>query len=106
MLCPIAGEITTWNVEELLLRRPVRQGQVLLQVAETKGDWELELRLPEDRAGYLAEAQRDFGNDLNVTYRLATDPGVDHEGRVTEVHLIAEYPRRRRQYRAGQGGDR
>ncbi len=90
VLCPIAGEITTWNVEELLLRRPVRQGQVLLQVAETTGEWELELRMPEDRAGYLSEARRDMGKDLKVTYRLATDPGVDHEGRVTEVHEIAD----------------
>ena len=90
VLCPISGEITTWNVEELLLRRPVRQGQVLLQVAETAGNWELELRMPEDRAGYLSEALRNMGKDLKVTYRLATDPGVDHEGRVTEVRGIAD----------------
>ena len=90
VLSPISGEITTWNVEELLMRRPVHLGQVLLQVAETSGAWELELRMPEDRSGYLAEALRDFDKDLKVTYRLATDPGVDHEGRVREVHRIAE----------------
>lgn len=90
VVSPVAGEITTWDVEQTLKFRPVRQGQVLLDVANTSGDWELELQMPEDKAGYLADAQREFGQDLKVTYRLATDPGVDHEGTVREVHLSAE----------------
>jgi multidrug efflux pump subunit AcrA (membrane-fusion protein) len=90
VLSPVAGEVTTWNVDEMLQGRPVRQGQVLLRVAETAGDWELELRLAEDQAGYLAEARQHMSPDLQVTYRLATDPGIDHHGTITEVHLVAE----------------
>jgi hypothetical protein len=61
-------------------------------VANRSGDWELELQMPEDRAGALAAARNDpnLGPALKVTYRLATAPGVDHEGTVKDVHLAAE----------------
>ncbi|HWA98367.1 MAG TPA: HlyD family efflux transporter periplasmic adaptor subunit, partial [Pirellulales bacterium] len=89
---PIAGQVTTWNIEQLLRQRPVRQGQVLLSVADTSGDWELELRMPEDRIGHVVEYQRRLGpsDPLHVTYRLATAPGVDHSGEVIEIHRSAE----------------
>jgi multidrug efflux pump subunit AcrA (membrane-fusion protein) len=87
---PLDGEVTTWNVAELLYQRPVRQGQVLLNVADPLGEWELELRVPEDQIGYVARAQRDLRNDLPVTYRMATDPLTDHLGSVIDVHRAAE----------------
>jgi multidrug efflux pump subunit AcrA (membrane-fusion protein) len=87
---PITGEMTTWNVDELLYERPVRQGQTLMSVADSAGPWELELCVPEDRMGYVLDAQRALGNDLRVEYRLATDPESDHIGAVDEVHLAAE----------------
>jgi multidrug efflux pump subunit AcrA (membrane-fusion protein) len=89
---PITGEVTTWNVEQLLRERPVRQGQVLVSVADDNGPWELELRMPEHRMGELADADRRLaaGEPVWVTYRMATSPGVDHEGKVTEIHRSAE----------------
>ena len=92
---PIAGEITTWNVVELLMQRPVQEGQELLSVADPNGEWELELDVPEDRMGYIerardTEKEADAGDDLDVTYILAIDPSVEHEGVVREVHLNAE----------------
>jgi hypothetical protein len=92
VVTPIGGEVTTWDVEQLLKTRPVHQGDALIDVADTSGQWELELRMPEDRVGHLLEAQHDpdLGQELKVTYRLATDPGMDHEGTVVEVHKSAE----------------
>jgi multidrug efflux pump subunit AcrA (membrane-fusion protein) len=91
VLSPTDGEVTTWNVEQLLKLRPVQQGQLLMSVADPAGDWELELRFPEDRAGALATAiNKSEGDPLHVTYRLATDPGTSHQGLVKEVHLTAE----------------
>jgi multidrug efflux pump subunit AcrA (membrane-fusion protein) len=84
---PIAGEVTTWNVEELLRDRPVRRGQILLDVA---GPWELELQVPEDGVGLLAAAQAEQGPALRVSYRLAAEPRTDREARIREVHLGAE----------------
>ena len=52
---PIDGEITTWQVRETLIYRPVTKGQILLNVVEPQGDWVLDLQMPEDRpAGQLA----------------------------------------------------
>ncbi|MBS0208269.1 MAG: HlyD family efflux transporter periplasmic adaptor subunit [Planctomycetes bacterium] len=84
---PVAGTVTSWNVEQLLRQRPVRQGQALLGVADVKGDWELELRVPEHRMGNLVDAE---ARQLPVTFRLATSPGVDHYGTITEVQRSAE----------------
>ena len=40
--------------------------------------------------GYVSSARDDIRRDLNVTYRLATDPATDYQGTVEEVHLAAE----------------
>jgi multidrug efflux pump subunit AcrA (membrane-fusion protein) len=92
---PIDGQINTWQVRDLLLRRPVKQGQVLMSVADPNGDWELELHMPEDRIGFVALAQQkkreeNLPDELPVKFRLATTPGDEHEGQVDEVHGHAE----------------
>lgn len=87
---PIAGEVTTWNVEQLLQSRPVRQGQVLVDVAAVDGPWELELQVPEDGIGHLLRAQQEQGAALRVHYRLAADPDYDRTAQVNEVHYAAE----------------
>jgi multidrug resistance efflux pump len=83
---PIEGEVVTWDVDETLLHRPVTTGQVLMSVADPSKKWELELLLPEKRARHLDNARREFGEDLNVRYVLATDPGNERHGYVVDVH--------------------
>ncbi|HWB12900.1 MAG TPA: HlyD family efflux transporter periplasmic adaptor subunit [Pirellulales bacterium] len=87
---PIDGIITTWDFERELLSRPVKPGDSLLTVAYERGEWELELDVPEYRMGHITMAQRDQGPELPVTYHLATEPGANYEGRVQEVHESAE----------------
>lgn len=90
IISPIDGEITTWDPEKELLTRPVKPGEVLLSVADPSGDWQLELHMSEDRMGHITKAQHEFGDDLKVTYHLATEPGADYEGQVQEIHESAE----------------
>lgn len=90
ILSPRDGRIVTWDLEILLAGRPVQRGQVLMQVADTEGPWQLELQMPEDRMGYLVRAQEEFGPDLPATFILATEPGVEHHGKIKEVHYSAE----------------
>src|SRR5262249_33520212 len=88
---PIDGQITTWDVENLLDGRTVQPGNVLLSVSDPSGDWELEVLMPEDNMSYVARAQKDLGKqDLDVTYHLANAPSEWHEGKITETHLAAE----------------
>lgn len=88
---PIAGRVLTWNTKETLLYRPVKRGDALLTVADTAGDWELQVHLPEDRTGILSEAQRAAtGQPLVVRYIAANQPHKSLEGRLREVHDRAE----------------
>jgi multidrug efflux pump subunit AcrA (membrane-fusion protein) len=90
VVSPIAGQVVTWQVRERLLRRPVRQGQVLMNVADPNGPWELELHMPEDRMGHVAQAARTSDAPLEVTYILATHPGESHVGRVEKIEAAAQ----------------
>ncbi len=90
VLSPIDGLIVTWQVRDLLIHRPVREGQVLMSVADPTGDWELELQMPEEKIGHIVEAQKDIKPELDVTYILATDPGEKHQGHIKEVAAKAE----------------
>jgi multidrug efflux pump subunit AcrA (membrane-fusion protein) len=88
---PIAGEVLTWNAEQLLAARPVARGQVLLAVADLAGPWNLELRVPERRMLHLAEARRQTVGPLDVSFALATNPAqvlwgkLDRVGSRTEI---------------------
>lgn len=90
---PINGVIVTWQVRDRLMLRPVEKGQVLLNVADKTGPWELEIHLPDDRLGHVNRAYaeaRAAGRELEVDYILATDPGTRHVGTVREIHEQAE----------------
>ncbi len=79
---PITGVITTFQVEQLLLNRPVRRGEVLMQVMDDSAEWHLELEIAEHRVGRILRAQQRAGkaaddakaNLLAVEYRLLTQP--------------------------------
>jgi hypothetical protein len=90
IVSPLSGIVTSWDVAKKLNRRPVKTGQALLEVADPKGDWELEVMMPEDRIGHISRAAKDHEQPLRVTYFLATDPGTEHEGEIQEIHEAAE----------------
>jgi len=87
---PMAGKVVTWDVYNRLIQRPVQRGQVLMRVADPEGPWQLELRMADDRMGYIARAQNEMGPNLRVTYLVASDPGSKHVGTVREVQLSSE----------------
>lgn len=87
---PIAGQVITWEVDEILENRPIQRGQKLLGVANPSQGYQLEVRMPEDRIGHIAKAQKEFGEDLLVSYILKTDPGRRYEGRIKEIEYSAE----------------
>lgn len=82
---PINGQVITWDVKKLLNQRPVTVGQVLMTVADPNGPWELELFMPERRAGKVDYAQKHIEKQLPVTYILATDPDRSLKGTVKDV---------------------
>lgn len=87
---PLNGVVVTWNLKQLLESRPVERGEALLTVADLNGPWQLELDVPDHYAGYLLAAQEGIRPDLDVSFVLATDPGVSYAAKVSEVSLSAE----------------
>ena len=82
---PAAGQVVTWNVAQTLDRRPVRQGQRLMQIADLQGQWVLELHVPDRHVGHVLAAQQQSGKPLEVEFILATDPETTFAGRIERV---------------------
>lgn len=87
---PSDGVVITWDIEDLLRGRPVQAGQALLTVADPSGPWELEVLMPEDRMGFITEAQNEMGKDLTVEFIMASDPGTTLTGTIERINEAAE----------------
>jgi multidrug resistance efflux pump len=87
---PIDGRVVTWNVSERLQGRPVNRGEMLLEIADPTGDWELEVYMPEYRMGHIADADARSPDKLPVTFFLATNPQEKLQGLVEHVDSSAE----------------
>jgi multidrug efflux pump subunit AcrA (membrane-fusion protein) len=57
---PISGQVVTWDLRNRLIHRPVQRGQVLMKVADPTGPWQLELHMPENHMGNLAQAWKEI----------------------------------------------
>jgi multidrug efflux pump subunit AcrA (membrane-fusion protein) len=87
---PLTGQVITWNVRQLLEGRPVQRGQVLLQVADLTGPWVLEIEVPDDRIGHVLDAERELKPGLDVSFMLATEPGVSYRGTIEKVAMSTD----------------
>ncbi len=63
---PIDGEVTTWDLRNRLINRPVQRGQVLLRVADPAQLWHLELHMPEHRMGHIMRAQQKSNQEMRA----------------------------------------
>ncbi len=89
---PIAGQVVTWNVRDNLMQRPVMPGQVLMTVIDPTQEWILEIKMPEKRIQHIQQAlEEKSGSELlEVTYIMASDPGRQLSGTVTEIQHLAQ----------------
>ena len=90
---PISGEVMDWNLESKLMGRPVRRGEVLMEIADLSKPWELELLMPEKRIGHVLKYQQKLAEKnevLQVEFVLASIPNVRHKGEVESIHERAE----------------
>lgn len=87
VLAPEAGVVTSWNLDQSLLHRPVRQGDALFQQIDPSGRWAIELNIVEDRSGYVARRMSELaeGEKLTVDFVLATDAETRFTGTVREL---------------------
>jgi len=92
IISPIDGVVTTWGIEERIANRPVQPGTLLVSVADDLKSWVLEVKVPEDRIGHILRAQQELkdGEQLDVTYVLATNPEQRYHGKVEKTAMITE----------------
>lgn len=92
IVAPADGVITSWNVRQTLQHRTVLPGDHLVQEIEPDGRWTIELRIPEDRVGYVARhmTQLSSGESLKVEFVLATEPEHRYPGRLRSLGARTE----------------
>jgi multidrug efflux pump subunit AcrA (membrane-fusion protein) len=87
---PISGKVVTWKVKDMILNRPVRRGQRLMEIADPSSNWELKIYVPESKMGHVVQyfhqqKEKDPDYRLRVTFILATHPSEKLQGVVEEV---------------------
>jgi multidrug efflux pump subunit AcrA (membrane-fusion protein) len=86
VVSPIAGVVATFRIEEMLRERPVKRGDLLLEVMDPSGPWRLELDVPENRLGHVLQAeQKQTDRRLRVRYVLATATESTYEGSLESI---------------------
>jgi len=91
---PIRGEVMDWELENKLLNRPVRRGDMLMEIADLSQSWELELLMPEKRIGhvlnYWKKRQEKNEGPMDVDFVLASRTNERFYGKVISIHERAE----------------
>lgn len=88
---PISGRVISWDLRRQLEDRPIQRGNVLMEVADVKGEWELELHLEDRRIGHLRKALAERGdNRLPVTFLLAANTEKRYSGTLVELAPTTE----------------
>ncbi|MBW3540303.1 MAG: HlyD family efflux transporter periplasmic adaptor subunit [Planctomycetes bacterium] len=83
---PRDGVVATFQLDQKLRGRPIRRGEILMEVMDPTSDWRLELEVEEHRLGHLLRArQEQKRDDLKIEYVLATNPVETWEARLGEV---------------------
>jgi multidrug efflux pump subunit AcrA (membrane-fusion protein) len=78
---PLAGIVDRWDLEQSLDNRPVTQGQHLIDVYASHGDWNVELDLPDQYASYLSTNTP----SQKVYFRLQSQPDREFHAVISEV---------------------
>ena len=96
IVAPRPGQVITWRPQANLLGKPVQWGDQLFDVADLDGDWEVVLRVPEQRIGYVwdrlgsGEVARESMNskleqELKVEFFLQSNPDRRYQSSVIEI---------------------
>jgi Barrel-sandwich domain of CusB or HlyD membrane-fusion len=87
---PIKGKVITFQLDQLLGNRPVQRGDRLMEVIDPSQEWELQVRILEDRMGHIKKAQHEIKPELDVEYIMNADPGHTLIGTVREIQEKTE----------------
>lgn len=88
---PAAGLITTSDLERRLGTRPLQRGELLMEIADDAGPWQLELKVPERELGkFFATEQTTVPVATTLKFRSLSEPGQHHQATVTATSARME----------------
>lgn len=82
---PIDGVVSTFEVDQLLRYRPVRRGEILLEVMDDNGPWQLELDVDQHRSGHMLRAQAESKEPLPIEFLQVTSPEQTYHASLKDV---------------------
>ena len=89
---PLAGQVVRWDMIRSLESRPVRQGQLLMQVVDPAGPWEIELRIPDRHLRHVLAAQsaakEPHGVPVRFLFRMS--PNATFSAKLNGVNLATD----------------
>ncbi len=86
VLSPMSGQVITWDVDQKLEGRSVSPQNVLMEVAEIDGPWQVELDIEDRKIEHLLRGLKTSQNaQLQVRFTLAADPSQSYNGVITQV---------------------
>lgn len=86
VLSPMSGQVITWDVDQKLVGRSVSPQNVLMEVAEIDGPWQLELDIEDRKIEHLLRGlEASQSGQLQVRFTLAADPNHSYDGVITQV---------------------
>jgi multidrug resistance efflux pump len=87
------GVVATFQPEEYLTGRPVKQGDLLLEVMEDEGPWRLELNISEYRMGHVLKSLEKY-ESLKVRYIAMTEVSQPKYAMLSSVATRADHNER------------
>lgn len=82
---PIDGIVVTPQPKRRLRNYLTNANLAALEIADYNGPWELDLKIPQNRVGYVTQAMQASDKPLEVEFRLGTNPNVVMKGKLLTV---------------------
>ena len=80
---PMDGQVNRWDLQNVLMFRPVVHGELLLEIVAPDDGWQAQLDIPDSEFGYVSDA---LGNGaVPVSFRLANDSQTRLIGNLSRV---------------------
>jgi multidrug efflux pump subunit AcrA (membrane-fusion protein) len=82
---PIDGTVITPQPKRRLTNLPANSNLAVLEIVDNTGPWELDLKIPQNRIGYITKAMQAQSEPLDVEFRLGTNPNIVLTGKLVSV---------------------
>ncbi|MDA7902563.1 biotin/lipoyl-binding protein [Mariniblastus sp.] len=88
IVSPINGTVTTPRLKRRYTDFPAVSNLALLEVVDLEGQWQLELKIPQNKMTYVDQAfAEDPGKLLDVEFKIGTNPNLNLNGTLAKIAI-------------------